>query len=99
MKQWNCNACYKDIEVYDEYEPEMCCSGLREHCACMGQPINPVFCDECEEKIFGNTRKDWPEYIPTPTDEDIFDMAELSERNTGSSFFETDKIIIKEKLH
>ena len=49
--------------------------------------LNPILCDECEEKIFGK-RSDWPESILMPTDEDIFNMAELSERNTGSSFFE-----------
>ena len=58
MKQWKCDACYKEIEVYVEYEPKICCSGLKEHCACMGLPINPIFCDECEEKIFGNTREE-----------------------------------------
>jgi len=36
MKQWKCDACHKDIEIYDEYEPKMCCSGLSEQCACMG---------------------------------------------------------------
>ena len=87
MKPYQCDACHKDIEVYDEYEPEMCCSGLSEQCACMGLPINPIFCDECAEKIYGK-RSDWPESIPMPTDEDIFDMTELSERNTGSEFFE-----------
>jgi hypothetical protein len=50
MKKWNCDACGKEIEVYDEFEPEMCCDG-RER-GCMGKPINPMFCDECEEKFF-----------------------------------------------
>ena len=53
MKITDCAGCHKDIEVDDEYEPEYCCSGLREQCACMGMPINPVFCDECAEKLFG----------------------------------------------
>lgn len=53
MKAWVCDACGKGIEVPDDYEQERCCSGLREQCGCMGQPINPVFCDECEEKIYG----------------------------------------------
>lgn len=52
MKKWRCNLCRKEIEVYDEYEPKMCCSGLPEMCGCMGEPINPVFCDDCEEKVY-----------------------------------------------
>ena len=51
MKKYNCAACGKEIEVYDEYEPEYCCDGRE--CGCMGKPMNPMFCDECEEKIFG----------------------------------------------
>ena len=51
MKSMWCMACGKPIEVYDEYEPEYCCDGR--DCCCHGKPINPVFCDECEEKIFG----------------------------------------------
>jgi hypothetical protein len=50
MEKHNCDGCHKEIEVHDEYEPEFCCSG--QDCCCMGLPINPVFCDECEEKIF-----------------------------------------------
>ena len=53
MKTIQCVTCHKDIEVDDEYEPEYCCSGLSNQCGCMGLPINPVFCDECAEKIFG----------------------------------------------
>ena len=34
-----------------------------------------------------DTSGNWPESLPMPTDEDIEDMAELSERNTGSDFF------------
>lgn len=52
MKSFECYACRKEIQVEDDYEPEYCCSGA--NCGCMGSPINPVFCDECEEKIFGN---------------------------------------------
>lgn len=51
MKSWKCYACSKDIEVYVEYEPEFCCNG--NDCYCLGEPINPMFCDECEEKYFG----------------------------------------------
>lgn len=54
MKKWKCDACGKDIEIYDGYEPEFCCAGRWEdHCICGGRPINPLFCDECEIKIFG----------------------------------------------
>ena len=53
MKKHYCDACGEEIEVEDDYQPEMCCSGMREACACMGLPINPVFCDLCEEKIHG----------------------------------------------
>lgn len=51
MKKCKCAACGIEIEVYDEYEPEYCCDGRM--CGCRGEPINPMFCDECEEKIFG----------------------------------------------
>ena len=53
MKKWSCNGCGKEIEVEESYEPEMCCSGLREACGCMGLPTNPIFCDDCERKFFG----------------------------------------------
>jgi len=53
MKKWNCDTCGKEIEVKDDYASEYCCSGLAEGCGCIGKPINPVFCDECEKKIFG----------------------------------------------
>lgn len=46
MKKHNCDLCHKTILVYDEYEPEFCCDGRE--CGCMGDRINPVFCDECE---------------------------------------------------
>lgn len=51
MKEWECNACDKPIEVPDNYEPEFCCSGYM--CGCYGMPINPAFCDSCERKILG----------------------------------------------
>lgn len=51
VKDWKCRACGKQVEVEDDYEPQMCCSGR--DCGCMGMEVNPVFCDECEEKIFG----------------------------------------------
>ena len=51
MKDWKCNACGKTIEVIDNYKPEFCCSG--HECGCYGQPVNPVFCEDCEGKILG----------------------------------------------
>ncbi|MDD2470165.1 MAG: hypothetical protein PHI22_04485 [Bacilli bacterium] len=53
MKKFECMACGKEIEVDEDYEPEYCCEVLSNACYCMGKPINPVFCDKCEEKIFG----------------------------------------------
>jgi len=53
MKKRNCVTCGKEVEVEDDYKEEYCCSGLSEACGCMGMPTNPVFCDECEIKIFG----------------------------------------------
>lgn len=55
MKPYKCDACGADIEIHEDYEPEFCCTGpLHEiHCGCMGKPINPIFCDACENKIFG----------------------------------------------
>jgi hypothetical protein len=52
MKEWRCSGCGKPIEVYDEYEPEFCCDG-RWFCECLGEVLNPMFCDECEVKIHG----------------------------------------------
>jgi len=51
LKIYECDGCHKEIEVYDEYEPEFCCKG--EQCGCRGMPINPVFCDECEVRVYG----------------------------------------------
>ncbi len=56
MKKHNCDGCHKEIEVYDEYEPEMCCNGFE--CGCYGHPVNPLFCDECEIAIFGRLQQD-----------------------------------------
>ena len=55
MKIICCATCNKEVEVYDDdYEPEYCCAGrMEDQCGCRGLPINPIFCDECEEKIFG----------------------------------------------
>ena len=51
MKPYRCDLCYVDMEVYDNYEPIMCCSGYM--CGCQALPTNPVFCDKCEEKRYG----------------------------------------------
>lgn len=51
MKKDTCDACKVEIEVYKEYEPKWCCDGRE--CGCMGYPINPIFCDKCEEQILG----------------------------------------------
>ncbi len=59
LKQWKCEICSNKVEVEDNYEPEYCCrGGIHDSCGCGGYPINPVFCDKCEEKIFGNSGKD-----------------------------------------
>ena len=53
MKFERCVTCNQKVEVEDDYEVEYCCSGLSEQCGCMGLPVNPVFCNDCEENIFG----------------------------------------------
>lgn len=45
--------CKEVIEVPDDYEPVFCCNGHM--CGCYGYPINPMFCDECELKIYGTS--------------------------------------------
>lgn len=55
MKEWQCAACGKLIKVEDDYEPIQCCSGR--DCGCMGREVNPAFCDNCEEKIFGKPKE------------------------------------------
>ncbi|UVI31195.1 hypothetical protein [Paenibacillus spongiae] len=45
MKCIECNA---EIE---DYEPEYCCSGWM--CGCMGLPIDPPLCEECEKRPEG----------------------------------------------
>lgn len=44
-----CYICKKDktSDCFTMYEPEMCCSGHM--CGCMGSPVNPPICDECEK--------------------------------------------------
>ena len=53
MIPWECDGCGKKIEVEDNYEPEYCCRGLKDFCNCHGKPMNLAFCDDCEEKTFG----------------------------------------------
>jgi hypothetical protein len=55
MKEEECAACReKMVEVEDSYEPEYCCGGgYYDACGCGGSPTNPVFCEECETRIFG----------------------------------------------
>jgi hypothetical protein len=52
LKHSNCHSCGSHIMVIKNYKEEWCCNGIE--CGCYGYPINPVFCDECELKIFGN---------------------------------------------
>lgn len=51
MKIFKCERCSIDIEMPDDYERPMCCDGYM--CGCMGQPIEPLLCTECEEAVFG----------------------------------------------
>lgn len=55
MKKWLCDFCGDFIKVTKDYEPKMCCEGYL--CGCYGYPINPVFCDKCEERIYGKPIK------------------------------------------
>jgi hypothetical protein len=49
LKKWTCDTCFKPVKVVQNYEPEMCCDGIE--CGCYGNPLNPVFCNDCE-KLF-----------------------------------------------
>lgn len=42
----------------------------------------------CEKELNFNIYNDWPEWLEMPTEEDIKTLAELSERNTSSTFFD-----------
>jgi hypothetical protein len=54
MKEYKCDACGCETAVEDNYEPEYCCSGgFLSSCGCYGKPINPVLCEECENRLFG----------------------------------------------
>jgi hypothetical protein len=52
VKEYCANPnCSEMIEVPNDYKPEYCCDGYM--CGCMGYPINPIFCDECEQMYYG----------------------------------------------
>ena len=56
VKKQPCDNRYCDetVEVPDDFKHEFCCSGrMEDMCGCGGWPINPAFCDKCEEKLFG----------------------------------------------
>ena len=36
-------------------EPVGCCSGR--DCGCMGQPIDPPYCDACYDKLMANKKR------------------------------------------
>lgn len=49
-------SCNEKVEVSDDFEHEYCCAGrMEDMCGCYGLPINPIFCDTCEQKIFGKS--------------------------------------------
>ena len=50
FKKVQCINCENVVEVEASYEPEYCCNGYM--CGCYGDPINPIFCDDCEKKLF-----------------------------------------------
>lgn len=55
-KKCECYGCHDKMVLVDkDYEERFCCDGgFMSECVCGGQPINPVFCDACEIKIFGH---------------------------------------------
>lgn len=63
--KWPCHGCGKNlVEVEEGYDPEYCCSGLSNQCGCMGQPTNPVFCNECERQLFEHNQHDYRNETP-----------------------------------
>ena len=57
-KTWQCHGCNeKMVKVGFLYEEQYCCSGLSNQCGCMGAPTNPVFCEDCENKLFNKGDK------------------------------------------
>lgn len=56
MKDVECYKCKnKMVEVCSSYEAQYCCGGgFMSQCGCGGTPTNPVFCETCENELFGN---------------------------------------------
>ncbi|MFV1457762.1 hypothetical protein [Bacillus mycoides] len=54
-KPWVCDGCGFITKVEKDYEPKMCCNGYE--CGCFGMPIEPVFCDSCEERYYGSPNR------------------------------------------
>ncbi|API92701.1 MULTISPECIES: hypothetical protein [unclassified Virgibacillus] len=52
---WKCDGCGKGIKIPNDYKPEFCCDG--HECGCCGEPINPMFCDDCERCFIGEPSK------------------------------------------
>lgn len=48
MAKHKCLNC----EVIIDFEPVYCCSGRE--CGCMGLPIDPPLCGDCEKELFKN---------------------------------------------
>ena len=59
MKDWDCISCENGMtKVRDDFEYEFCCSGsMQSMCGCMGMPINPIFCNDCEQKLIKSNNK------------------------------------------
>jgi hypothetical protein len=49
LKKWKCDSCWRETKVVKDYKPWVCCDGRE--CGCYGLPINPVFCEKCEDKF------------------------------------------------
>lgn len=53
MERVACSACHENyIVVDDDFEFKYCCSGASNQCGCMGGPVDPIFCEPCESKLF-----------------------------------------------
>lgn len=52
MKLVNCSTrtCTNEVQVPETFEFVGCCSG--HGCGCLGLEINPVFCEQCHQKLF-----------------------------------------------
>jgi len=49
MQVFRCDKCGCDVEMPDDYERPMCCDGYM--CGCMGEPIEPLLCGKCENRL------------------------------------------------